>query len=129
MGVLEGLTDQGSILVFSLSESADPAIRLIDCEHLEGLGQSRPRLTRTSLRHTLNPMEVEFTPDLQAKIARLAAEQGRDTQALVREAVERFVDYDEWFLREVERGLAAADRGEFIEHEEISRFIDRRYPG
>jgi len=74
-------------------------------------------------------MEVEFTPDLQAKIARLAAEQGRDTQALVREAVERFVDYDEWFLREVERGLAAADRGEFIEHEEFSRFIDRRYPG
>jgi predicted transcriptional regulator len=29
------------------------------------------------------------------------------------------VDYDEWFIREVEKGLAAADSGEFIDHEEI----------
>jgi predicted transcriptional regulator len=74
-------------------------------------------------------MDVELTPDLEAKLARLAADQGRDTKALVREAVERLVNYDDWFLREVEKGLAAADRGEFIEHEEIGKLIDRRYPG
>lgn len=74
-------------------------------------------------------MEVDFTPDLEAKLARLAAEQGRDTKTLVREAVKRLVDYDEWFIREVEKGLAAADRGEFIEHEEIGKVIDRRYTG
>ena len=72
---------------------------------------------------------MDFTPDLEAKLARLAAQQGRDTKALVREAVERFVNYDQWFIREVETGLAAADRGEFVEHEEIGRLIDRRYPG
>ncbi|HEY5176709.1 MAG TPA: CopG family transcriptional regulator [Terriglobales bacterium] len=66
-------------------------------------------------------MEVDFTPELQNKLAQLAAEQGRDTKALVREAVERFVNHDEWFIREVEKGLAAADQGEFIEHEEIGR--------
>ena len=74
-------------------------------------------------------MEVDLSPDVEAKLASLAAEQGRDTKALVREAVERFVSYDEWFIREVEKGLAAADRGEFIEHEEIGKVIDRRYPG
>lgn len=74
-------------------------------------------------------MEVEFTPDLEAKLTRLATEQGRDTKTLVREAVERFVNYDQWFIGEVEKGLAAADRGEFIEHEEIGKHIDRRYPG
>ena len=74
-------------------------------------------------------MEVDFTPDLQAKLARLASEQGRDTKALVREAVERMVNHDEWFIQEVEKGLAAADRGELIEHEEIGKLIDRRYPG
>ena len=73
-------------------------------------------------------MEVDLTPDLQAKLTRLAAEQGRDTKTLVREAVERLVDYDEWFTREVEKGLAAADRGEFVEHEEIGKLIDKRYP-
>ena len=41
-------------------------------------------------------MEVKLTPDLQAKLSRLAAERGRDTQALVQEAIERFVDYDQW---------------------------------
>ena len=55
-------------------------------------------------------MEVHLTPDLQAKLTRLATEQGRDSQALVLEAVERLVDYDDWFLREVEKGLSAADR-------------------
>jgi predicted transcriptional regulator len=74
-------------------------------------------------------MEVDFTPDVEAKLASLAPKQGRDRKALVREAVERFVSYDEWFIREVEKGLAAADRGEFIEHEEIGKLIDRRYPG
>ncbi len=74
-------------------------------------------------------MELDFTPDVQAKLARIAAEQGRDTKALVREAVERFVSYDEWFIREIEKGLAAADRGEFVEHEKVRKIIDRRYPG
>ncbi|HMD99814.1 MAG TPA: hypothetical protein VKM93_21105 [Terriglobia bacterium] len=73
-------------------------------------------------------MEVNFNSDLEAKLFRLAADQGRDAQGLVQEAVERLVDYDAWFIREVEKGLAAADRGEFIEHEEMARLIDRRYP-
>jgi predicted transcriptional regulator len=74
-------------------------------------------------------MEVQLTPDLEAKLARLAAESGRDKQSLGREAIERLVDYDEWFLREVDKGLAAADRGELIDHEEIGKLINRRYPG
>jgi predicted transcriptional regulator len=74
-------------------------------------------------------MEVDLTPDLEAKLTRLAAEQGCDTRALVREAVERLVDYDEWFVREVEKGLAAADRGELIDHEEIGKLLAERYPG
>jgi len=74
-------------------------------------------------------MEVRIRPDLEAKLARLATERGRDTQALVQDAIEKFVDYDEWFLREVEKGLSAADRGELIDHEDIGKFINRLYPG
>ncbi|HXC48852.1 MAG TPA: hypothetical protein VNU20_11210 [Candidatus Sulfotelmatobacter sp.] len=68
-------------------------------------------------------------PDLEAKLSRLASEQGRDRESLVVEAVERMVNYDEWFIQEVEKGLAAADRGEFVEEEDIRKLIDRRYPG
>ena len=70
-----------------------------------------------------------MTRILQAKISRMAAQQGRKAEARVREAVERLVDYDGWFLQEVDKGLAAADRGEFIEHDAVRKLIDTRYPG
>jgi predicted transcriptional regulator len=74
-------------------------------------------------------MEVRFKADLQEKLTRLATQQGRDSESLVVEAVERLVNYDEWYLREVEKGLAAADRGELIDHEDVKKLIDSRYPG
>jgi predicted transcriptional regulator len=74
-------------------------------------------------------MEVRLNPDLQAKLSRMATQQGRDAETLVLEAVERLVDYDGWFLQEVDKGLAAADQGEFIEHDAVRKLIDTRYPG
>ena len=74
-------------------------------------------------------MEVHFSAELVEKINRAAARHGRDSESLVQEAVERFVDHDEWFLQEVQKGLAAADRGELIEHDEIAKLIETRYAG
>ena len=74
-------------------------------------------------------MDVPLNAALQAKLSRLAAEQGRDSAALVVEAVERMVNYDEWFLREVDKGLAAADGGALVDHADVRRMIDERYPG
>jgi predicted transcriptional regulator len=73
-------------------------------------------------------MDVHLSPELQTKLTHLAAEQGRAAEALVQEAVERLVEYDEWFSQEVAKGLAAA-RGELVEHDEIARRIASRYPG
>jgi predicted transcriptional regulator len=74
-------------------------------------------------------MDVPLNPDLLAKVRRLAEQQGRASQALIVEAVERMVNYDEWFLREVDKGLAAADRGELVDHADVRKMIDQRYPG
>lgn len=71
-------------------------------------------------------MEVQFTPDQQAKLYKMAEAQGRAAETLVQEAVERLLSYDEWFSREVEEGLKAADCGEFVEHEDIRRMIESR---
>ena len=65
-------------------------------------------------------MEVRLNPDVEAKLARLAAEQGRNAEMLAQEAIEHFVDYDEWFIREVEKGLEQIDRGQLLTHEEVS---------
>ena len=73
-------------------------------------------------------MEVQFTPDQQIKLSRLATAQGRAAEALVQEAVERLLGYDEWFSREIDKGLAAADKSEFVEHDAVLRMIETRYP-
>ena len=74
-------------------------------------------------------MPLNLPPELESKLARIAAERGCDAEALAREAIERFLDYDAWFLQEVNKGLAAADRGDFVEHDDVRKLIDGRYPG
>ena len=86
------------------------------------------RLTVRPLVPTLKTMEVQLSTDLQTKLSRLAQQQGRDSASLVTEAVERLVGYDEWFVSEVAKGIAAADRGEFVDHETVRAMIDSRYP-
>jgi predicted transcriptional regulator len=64
-------------------------------------------------------MQVNLPPELQAKLDRMAAQQGRQPESLVNEAVERLVGYDEWFIRQVEKGLTQVERGEVLEHEQV----------
>lgn len=73
-------------------------------------------------------MEVQFPPDQQARLSRMAEAQGLAAEALVLEAVQRLLNYDEWLVREVDKGLAAASQGEFIEHADVRKTIESRYP-
>jgi len=36
------------------------------------------------------------------------------------------LDYDSWFLQEVENGQVQADQGELIDHEEVVKRIEKR---
>jgi predicted transcriptional regulator len=69
-------------------------------------------------------MDVELLPDLEAKLNRLAAEQGRAVTQVVSDAVERLVDYDTWFMKAVQEGEAHADRGELLPHDEVVNRIE-----
>ena len=64
-------------------------------------------------------MELNLPPELETRLGRLAASRGSEPETLAREAVERFVDYDEWFAGEAEKGLAAIERGATLSHEEV----------
>ncbi|MGA8025615.1 MAG: hypothetical protein WB992_00605 [Bryobacteraceae bacterium] len=71
-------------------------------------------------------MEIDLNPDVQAKLGRMAAARGSNAEILAREAIERFVDYDEWFIGEVEKGLASIGRGELLSHEEVRERTEKR---
>jgi predicted transcriptional regulator len=64
-------------------------------------------------------MEVHFTSEQEARIAQIAASTGTDPEALVKDATMRLLDEDARFRAAVLEGKAYADRGEFIEEEEM----------
>ena len=64
-------------------------------------------------------MEVHFTPEQEAQLAQIAAHNGTDPEALVKDATMRLLQEDARFRAAVREGLAQADRGEFIEEEDM----------
>lgn len=70
-------------------------------------------------------MEIRRSAELQDKLSRMASKQGRDQESLVQEAAERLIDYDEWFERQVDTGIAQIDRGEIREHDEIGERMEQ----
>lgn len=72
-------------------------------------------------------MEVHFTPEQQARIEQIASKEGTDPNRLVRDVLVRYLDDEARFLAAVEKGLAAAERGEFIEEEEMNARVERMF--
>jgi len=69
-------------------------------------------------------MEVSFTADQEAQLAQIAASAGTDAEHLVKEAALRLVEEDARFRAAVREGIAQADRGEFIDEEEMDARLD-----
>jgi len=77
-------------------------------------------------RQYTDPMEVNLSPDLEGKLARAAGRRGVSADALIREAIERAVDYDDWFIREVEKGLAQIDAGQVLTHDAVGARLEQK---
>lgn len=72
-------------------------------------------------------MEVHFTPEQEAQLAQIAVHSGTNTERLVTNVVARFLDEETRFLAAVEKGLAAAERGEFIEEEQMDARLETMF--
>ncbi len=70
-------------------------------------------------------MEVHFTPEQEARLFQLAMYAGTETEQLVKDAALRLVEEDAEFRAGVRRGIAQADRGELIDHQEVKTRIER----
>jgi predicted transcriptional regulator len=72
-------------------------------------------------------MEVHFTPEQEAQLAQIAIAEGTDPEGLVREAALRLLAEEARFRTAVEKGIAAAERGEFIEEEEMNARLEAMF--
>jgi predicted transcriptional regulator len=76
---------------------------------------------------TLKNMEVHFTPEQQGQLAQIASQAGTSPQRLVTNVVARYLNEEARFLAAVEKGIAAASRGEFIEEEEMDAHLEAMF--
>jgi predicted transcriptional regulator len=70
-------------------------------------------------------VEVHVSAELEAKLTHVAAQQGRDTGELVQDVLTRYLEEEARFLEAVDRGIAAADRSEFIDEDEMDAYVDK----
>ena len=73
----------------------------------------------------MSDMEISLGPELESKLQRVASEIGKPPGEVVQELVSQYLEHDEWFRGEVEKGLSSLNSGRFISHEEVRRRMER----
>ena len=73
----------------------------------------------------LKAMDVHFTPKQEAQLAQIAAKAGTDPERLVKDAALRLLQEDARVRASIREGIAQADRGEFIEEEEMDARLEQ----
>jgi predicted transcriptional regulator len=70
-------------------------------------------------------MNVDFSPEQEALLSQMATHSGRDANQLVKEAALRMLENNIRFRASVRKGIEAANRGDFIEEDEMDARIER----
>jgi predicted transcriptional regulator len=70
-------------------------------------------------------MEISFAPELEAKLNQVASQTGKGASQIVEDLVANYLDHDQWFRQQVQKGLDSLDRGEVVLHDEVRRQVDR----
>jgi predicted transcriptional regulator len=70
-------------------------------------------------------MDVRLQPEKEAQLAQIAAEKGLKADELAEQVLSRYLEDDKRFIEAVNIGIAAADRGEFVEHDEVRARIQK----
>jgi predicted transcriptional regulator len=90
-----------------------------------GISRVMQSLPREAFSRTLAFMEVLFTAELEAKLARSAAEQGRNPDELVQQVVAQYFDEESRIIDAVSRGEKALLAGEYLTHEQVGQRLER----
>ena len=67
----------------------------------------------------LKATSVRLDDETLARVGQMAEAMDRPRAWLIAEAVKQYVAREEWFIREVKKGVKAADEGHLIDHTDI----------
>ncbi len=60
------------------------------------------------------------------RLDRLAQTMDRSRSWVIAQAIEQYLDHEEWFVQAVEAGIEAADRGDLIPHDQVIQNVRER---
>lgn len=75
------------------------------------------KITRTAT------ITARISPGLNRKLDGYAKMTGNTKSRAIERLLQEHIDYETWFVKEVRKGIASADRGELIPHDEAMRRI------
>jgi len=70
-------------------------------------------------------LTIRLEPDLKDRLDDLANATNRSKSFLAAEAIQEFVDLNEWQLQEIKTALAEADAGDFASEKELRKTLDK----
>ncbi len=69
------------------------------------------------------PVSVRLAPELNRRIAKIAAALDRPKSWAIERAVEEYVTVHEWQVAAIEQGIRAADQGRTVPHDEVAAWV------
>jgi predicted transcriptional regulator len=67
----------------------------------------------------LKATSVRLDEETLSKVGQMAEAMDRPRAWLLAHAIKQFVEREEWFVREVEKGVRAADEGQLVSHADV----------
>ena len=76
---------------------------------------------------SLKATSVRLDDETLERVGQLAEAMDRPRAWLMAQAIKQYVAREEWFIREVEKGIQAADDGKLVDHADVkSKWEARR---
>ena len=72
---------------------------------------------------TSTTLSVRLNANLKDRLERLAQRTKRSRSFLAAEAIERYVEAEDWQLEEIAAGLAELDSGKMVEHAKVAKWL------
>lgn len=68
---------------------------------------------------SLKATSVRLDEETLQRVGQMAEAMDRPRAWLMAEAIKQYVAREDWFIREVEKGIESADKGKLIDHSDI----------
>ena len=72
-------------------------------------------------------LPIHLSPELQAKLDRVAADNHCRQGEYVQQLVESYLDHDAWFRQKATASLGKLDNGEYLTHEEVGARLKKMF--